>query len=352
MTAAPDHGRNPTITDVAHRAGVSTATVSKVLNSRWGVAEATSRRVQQAIDGLGYEPSLAARHLRGTTTDRMIGVLYSHLGPWEGEVLKGVAEEADGSCHRLLTFSAADRRSGAGWEHRALARLGGSLIDGAILVAPTDHAAAGSLPTVAIMPQGRAAGLDVIRSDERGAGELATAHLVELGHRRIAYLGRADGLHPSLHEVGHRDALRRAGIELDRDLVRYEATPDAAARAVYALLGLADPPTAVVAGDDELALAVHTVAGGAQRLSVVGSGGSAGTADAASTALAAAGLTTLSQRPHEMGRAAFVTLRAAVRLRAVIGSGAPEPREVLVPAELVVRSSTWPPVLRGPGRRA
>ena len=332
MTAPPLCRRIPTINDVAVRAGVSAATVSKVMNSRRGVAASTAERVQRAIDGLGYEPSLAAQHLRGAT-DCVIGVLYPQLGPWEGEVLKGVSSAAAGSGHGLLAFSAAEGSASRGWEGRALSRLGGSLIDGAIVIAPSIDAVAGSLPTIAVLAHGPGPRLPVVRPDEIAAGELATRHLIELGHRRIGYLGRRAAPHPRAHEAGYRRALLRAGIDVDPAMVRYDTTAEQAARSVIALLGLTDQPTAVVASDDALALVAREMSEGSARgqLSVVGSG------NTARSAQAAVALTTISHRPMELGRAAFFALMTAM------GSGSWAQQEVVVLAELIVRASTGPP---------
>ncbi|HEX5333668.1 MAG TPA: LacI family DNA-binding transcriptional regulator, partial [Cellulomonas sp.] len=123
MIAVPARRPLPTITDVAARAGVSTATVSRVINARSGVAAPTAQRVLSTIEAMGYEPSLAATRLRGGTA-RVVGVLFSELGQWAGEVLKGVSAAATGSGYGLLVFSAAGDGSAAGWERRALVRLG------------------------------------------------------------------------------------------------------------------------------------------------------------------------------------------------------------------------------------
>ncbi|HEX7805073.1 MAG TPA: LacI family DNA-binding transcriptional regulator [Cellulomonas sp.] len=153
MIAVPARRSLPTITDVAARAGVSTATVSKVINARSGVAAPTAQRVLSTIEAMGYEPSLAATRLRGGTA-RVVGVLFSELGQWAGEVLKGVAAAATGSGYGLLVFSAAGDASTRGWERRALVRLGGTLIDGAILIAPSQAVSCVGVPVVEVAARG------------------------------------------------------------------------------------------------------------------------------------------------------------------------------------------------------
>lgn len=153
MTVAPAHRRAPTISDVAARAGVSTATVSKVINARHGVAESTALRVRRAIERMGYEPSLAARRLRGGQTG-VVGVLFAELDAWAGEVLKGVSSAVEGSGYGLLAFSGGRGPAASGWEHRALTMLGETLIDGAIVIASGREAIVGHLPVVTVaLPQ-------------------------------------------------------------------------------------------------------------------------------------------------------------------------------------------------------
>src|SRR5699024_9258072 len=105
-----------TIGDVARHAGVSVATVSKVVNDRYGVSPATVARVQQVVAELGYESSLVARSLRGTPT-RVIGILVAEFEPFSTEILKGASEAALGTGYELLAFSGAlSRADSVGWE--------------------------------------------------------------------------------------------------------------------------------------------------------------------------------------------------------------------------------------------
>ena len=121
-----------TIRDVASRASVSVATVSKVLNDRHGVAADTHARVRAVIDELGYEASLVAQSLRNHKTN-VIGILVADLEPFSTELLKGAAKAIKGTGYELVVYSAGGRTSDqAGWEQRYLSRLSGTLIDGAV----------------------------------------------------------------------------------------------------------------------------------------------------------------------------------------------------------------------------
>src|SRR3954467_15497482 len=126
-----------TIRDVAARAGVSVATVSKVINERYGVSADTMAHVKAVIEELGYEASLVAQSLRNHRTN-VIGILVADLEPFSAELLKGAGDAVRGSGFELVVYSAGGKRADhAGWERRYLSRLSGTLIDGAVLVTPT-----------------------------------------------------------------------------------------------------------------------------------------------------------------------------------------------------------------------
>src|SRR3569833_3114244 len=164
-----------TIRDVAARAGVSVATVSKVINERYGVSAATLAKVRAVIKELGYEASLVAQSLRNHRTN-VIGILVADLEPFSTELLKGAADAIRGSGFELVVYSAGGRTGAPlGWEKRYLSRLRGTLVD----VAVDPHTGPSHLPT--------------IDSDYLRGAQLATEHLLELGHRRIGFLaGRPD----------------------------------------------------------------------------------------------------------------------------------------------------------------
>jgi LacI family transcriptional regulator len=192
-----------TIRDVAAQAGVSVATVSKVINSRYGVAADTTARVRAVIDDLGFQASLVAQSLRNHRT-KVIGVLVADLEPFSTELLKGAADAIRGSGFEMVIYSAGGNGGErAGWERRCLSRLSGTLIDGAILVTPTVVDASYGAPIVAIDPHTGQSGLPTINSDNLRGGQLAAAHLCELGHRRIAMIsGRPDLRSSQMREDG------------------------------------------------------------------------------------------------------------------------------------------------------
>ena len=122
--------------DVARHAGVSVATVSKVVNGRYGVAQATVDRVQLIIAQLGYEASLGAQSLRSHRTN-VLGILVAEFEPFSTELLKGASRAVADTAYELLAYSGGARGADVGWEQRSLSRLSGTLIDGAVIVTPT-----------------------------------------------------------------------------------------------------------------------------------------------------------------------------------------------------------------------
>jgi LacI family transcriptional regulator len=251
-----------TMQQVAVEAGVSISTVSKVINGRYGVAAGTSERVLQVIEELGYESSLVARSLRSHRTN-VIGILVAEFEPFSTEILKGTSQAITGTGYELLAYSGGGRAGEeAGWERRYLSRLSGTLIDGAILVTPTIVETGGSVPVVAIDPHAGPAHMPTVDADNLHGAVLATEHLLELGHRRIGFLGGREDLESSrLREEGYRTALRAAGLEVDPALVRVGGyRRQSALVPARELLTLPDRPTAIFAANDLSAIGTMDVA--------------------------------------------------------------------------------------------
>ncbi len=324
-----------TIRDVAARAGVSVATVSKVINGRYGVSAATFARVQAVIAEMGYEASLAAQSLRNHRTN-VIGILVADLEPFSTELLKGAAHAIRGTGFELVIYSAGGRTSDhVGWERRYLSRLSGTLIDGAVLVTPTVVDVRYGAPIVAVDPHAGPSDLPTVESDNLHGARLATGHLLDLGHRRIAMLtGRTDLRSAQLRERGYRQAMGEAGVPVDERMVRvggYDAS--VSAEAVQRLLTGPDRPTALFAANDVSAIAAVAVATELglripDDLSVVGFD------NIPDSALSIPPLTTVNQPIHEMGR------RAVTMLISLINGEPVESPRVTLATSLVVRQST------------
>lgn len=324
-----------TITDVARVAGVSVATVSKVINERDGVARDTYARVNEVIAQLGYESSLVARSLRSHKT-WVIGVLVAGFEPFSTEILKGVAQVLEDGQYDLLAYTGARRGGGVGWERRYLSRLSGTLIDGAIIVTPTVVEADAGIPVVAIDPHTGPLGLPTVDSDNFDGGLLATRHLLELGHRRIGFLaGRPDLESARQREAGYRAALEAAGIAVDPALIRAgDYLRESAHGPATALLTLPERPTAIFAANDQSAIGVLDIAHELgldvpSQLSIVGFD------DIPDSTQSTPPLTTVRQPIQQMGA-------SAVRLLLSLIAGDEVDNHVRLPVSLVRRSSTAP----------
>lgn len=321
------------LADVASLAGVSVATVSKVVNGRYGVARATMDRVQQAIDELGYAGNLSASSLRSSRTN-VLGILVADFEPFSSELLKGVAAGAHGSGYELLAYSGAGDASG--WERRSLARLGGTLIDGAILVTPTTHDARPSVPVVAVDPHYGPTELPTVDADSYGGAVMATEHLLGLGHRRIAMLGgRVELDSARLREAGFRDAMAAAGVPVDESLVRETRfNPEIAEQVATEILTLPEPPSALFAANDITAERAMRVARRLglrlpEDLSVIGFD------DIPEASHYDPPLTTVRQPLQRMGEEAMTLLLDLM-------AGRERDLHVRLPVELVVRASCVP----------
>ncbi len=340
MSERKKHGR-VTIGDVAAQAGVSVATVSKVINDRYGVAEDTSARVRAVIDALGYHASLVGQSLRSRRT-KVIGVLVRDVEPFSAELLKGVARGIRDTGYELVVFSgcgqAADQ---AGWERRYLSRISGTLADGAILVTPGSIDETFGTPVVAVDHNVQSSNLPTVDSESLKGAVAATEYLLGLGHRRIGFLaGRPDLESARLRERGYREALTVARVDVDEDLIQ-TGSYDAATATEPArwLLELDPRPTAIFAANDVTALETMAVARSLglrvpEDLSVIGFD------NVPESALGDPPLTTVEQPIRQMGT-------DAVRLLLeLLEDPSLPPARVILPTRLVVRQSCSPPAER------
>ena len=250
-----------TIRDVARAAGVSVATVSRVLNNHARVRTETRTRVTAAASELDYTPNEVARSLI-TSRTQAFGVLLPDLyGEFFSEVLRGIDLRArrDGF-HLLVSSSHANGDDLV----EALRSMRGR-IDGLIVMAPDVdtsalvRAAGDGLPLVLLDPGARVLAADSISIDNVAGAEAAVRHLVALGHRRIATISGPAGNADARQRLdGYRRALAAGGLEPDETLeVEGDFTEPsgfAAAQRLLALANGAGPPTAIFAANDYMAI--------------------------------------------------------------------------------------------------
>ena len=327
-----------TIARVAQEAGVGVGTVSRVINGSASVSEATRRRVLDVVAELGYEPNATARAL-STGRTRSVGVIAPFFTRSSViERLRGVAPLLAGSGYQLILFDVESPEQRDEAFRSLIGRIDGLL---SFSLAPSEgdlaRLTAAGVPVVLVDQAHHS--LPTVTVDDVEGGRLATSHLLELGHRRVAFAGDTlDGVHgasaSSRRCVGYQRALGDAGVPVRPELVKLRPHGREAAAITRDLLRLADPPTAVFAASDLQALAVVEAAQalGARvpdDLSVVGF-------DDVELARYA-GLTTVAQPLEASG-----TRGAELLLAALEGEGVQELEQKL-PLELVVRDTTAPP---------
>jgi LacI family transcriptional regulator len=251
---------NPTLQQVARRAGVSIATASRVVTGSVPVSPDRRARVEQAIAELGYVPDERARDLRRATTTRTVGIMVPSLAdPLSAEVFQRVHRALRREGATVLLHESQDARDAERLAVDALLRAHArALIVSAARGLGTDSTHLLRRRDVRVVYFGdRPADVSQmsVGVDDHGGSRALTDHLLRLGHRRIGYLsGRLDGSSGADRRDGHVSALRVAGIAADPELTAAHTTTVAAGQAATGdLLRLPDPPTAVLAAHPLLA---------------------------------------------------------------------------------------------------
>ncbi|WP_165990085.1 LacI family DNA-binding transcriptional regulator [Streptomyces sp. YIM 98790] len=255
--------RRPTLADVAREAGVSAKTVSRVLNGDGPAAEDTREKVLAAVTRLGFRLNPMARSVRLGAPDTAVGLVVPDLGnPFFGRVAGSVEETVRERGLTLLVGSSAEDPA----RERALADTFLGRRVSMLLVVPAAgaghaglrEARAGGLPVVFLDRPGSGLAADSVLSDHRAGARDGVAHLIRHGHRRIGFVGDLPARLYTRRErlAGYRAALADAGLPCDRSLVAGAHDRHRAAAETARLLALADPPTALLAGNNVAALGV------------------------------------------------------------------------------------------------
>jgi LacI family transcriptional regulator, repressor for deo operon, udp, cdd, tsx, nupC, and nupG len=336
MSAGPS---KLTLADVARLAGVGLGTASRALSNSPGVAPATRERVLQVAESLSYVVSPEAARLAGGATGR-VALVVPHLSRWFFgtmlEALESVLRDAELD---ILLYHVGDLGDRRDFFDRLPARR---KVDAVIVVAfPVEESERQRLELMGVQiiaAGGQHAVYPYVCIDDLAAGRQAMNHLIFLGHRRIAMIEAIDPdqpTRPSGRSSAYHQALAEAGLAPDPDLVvSTDWGGEQGAEAMGRLLGLEQPPTAVYAHSDEVALgALRTIRRAGLRvpedISVVGID------DHPLASLT--DLTTVRQPVHEQGTAAARMLLALLRNESDVD------QSLTLPTQLVVRRSTAPP---------
>jgi DNA-binding LacI/PurR family transcriptional regulator len=326
-----------TVARIARIAGVSAPTVSRVINGQSGVASDTRQRVEEVIRAHGY------RRPEGSGQAAILELVFHAVeSPWALEIIQGVSRAArDHDLAVVLTELQGQLTPGRGWTEQILAHrpTGVVAVFSELTVEQQSQLASRSIPLVVLDPTGE----PLHQTPSVGAtnwtgGLVATRHLLELGHRRIAMVsGPVEWPCCRARLDGYRAAMDAAGVEVDPDLVRiHPLYVEGGLAGATELLALADPPTAIFTANDLQSVGVYQAArragvGIPEQLSVVGFD------DLSFAEWAMPPLTTIRQPLAQMGA---TSVELVVALAA--GERLPQHRIELA-TNLVVRESTAVP---------
>lgn len=336
--------RRPTLADVAREVGVSAKTVSRVLNEDGPASAETRQQVLAAVAKLGFQPNLMARNIRVGGPDTTVGLVIPDLAnPFFGAVARSIEDTVrDRGLTLLMGSSADDPDRERSLTDKFLARRVSVL-----MVVPSvgaehshlkSHRAAG-LPVVFIDRPGAGLATDGVVSSNREGSHDGVTHLIAHGHRRIGFIGDLPTKLYTRRErlAGYRSALQEADLPYDRSLVANAHDQQGAEVATAKLLGLADPPTALFAGNNIMALGIVAELARSKRKDVA----LVAFDDVSLAEALEPALTVVAQDPEEIGRTAATTALARLdgdRSRA---------RTITVPTRLIVRGSGEQPAAGG-----
>jgi DNA-binding LacI/PurR family transcriptional regulator len=345
--SAPGHGearRRATLIDVAAAAGVSTSTASRALTNHPRITEATRQRVREAAAALGFEANVQARTLRSGSS-MLIGVVVPDIAiAFYASALTGAQSALEAAGYQVLVMNS---KRDTAHELAALRTLYARQVDG-VLLATSGGFVPGDMPVVFFDHVLRGVGLGYIAPDNAGGVTALVEHLVrEHGHERIAYIGAPLRPSPNVERLEYgpanerleafRHAMGRSRLPVIPEYLAsgdYQWSQDSGEQAARELMALDEPPTAIVAAGDTLAL------GALRGIRRAGRGVPADVAlvsfdDPVSGDLLTPGMTALARHDRELGE-----LGARLLLDALSGKRkAAEAAEIRVPLELIVRGT-------------
>ncbi len=330
-----------TLKDIAERVGYSITTVSRALAGYDDVAESTRQLILKTAEEMGYRPNATARRLRTQRTDTIGFVIPTHgprfSDPFFSELLAGIGNEAARwELDLLVSTRAPGTEEIKAYERMVTERR----VDGLLVVRTRRqdpriaYLLEQNFPFVAFGRSDLEADFPYLDVDGRRGMRELTEHLIALGHRRIGYISAPLDLMFASHRLeGYKDALREHAIPLDERLVLIgQLTEQSGYEVGKALLGRADPPTAVIACNDLMALGVISAAQ-SLGLRVGWDVAVAGFDDIPLAAHAQPPLTTVRQPIYEIGRR---ICRMLIRL---LREGSLEEPHVILQPQLIVRES-------------
>jgi DNA-binding LacI/PurR family transcriptional regulator len=307
----------PTIGDVARRARVSRATVSRVLNAYPHVRPQVRSAVQRAMRALGYRPDQVARSLARRETQTLGLVVADITNPFYAETARAIVETARDKGYNVILCNTDNlpRLQEEYVEVLRQRRVDGIIFGSVFLRDPVvEGLVEAGYPCVMYNRRLRSGRGNYIVLDNVRASRELTRHLLTLGHRRVGFIAGLPDISTAADRLrGYREALRAAGLPVDPGLIRPGAfKAETAQGAAHELLKLRRRPTAVVAGNDLMALGVIQAAE-EMGLRVPGDLAVVGFDDIEIASHRHIQLTTMAQQKTEMGRMAATRMLEIIR---------------------------------------
>lgn len=337
----PQHS-HPTQADVARRAGVSRALVGIVFREQPGASQDNRDHIRAVAAEIGYVPDQRAQLLSRKRTG-IIGVAYSLTHDFHGTTVEHLYQAAEGVGLSLILSGHGTTRL----EESALATLLAYRCEGVVLIGsgcPSRYLEqlAGQLPTVVVFRSVSRPGVGVVRTDDLAGARAATEHLLGLGHRRLIHIDGAQSPGAADRRRGFHQTVERHAIDFEE--LRGGSTEEDGLRAGHELVdrlqrtGPSRPPTAAVVFNDNCAVGV-IAAVRAAGFKVPGDLSVVGFDDSRLAGVPGVSLTTMRQDTAALARHAMEQLAARTHDRQLPAE------ETVVPAELVLRSTTDTPGL-------
>ena len=331
-----------TIHDVARLAGVSSMTVSRVINASGRISPATSARVSQAIAELGYMPNALARQLRSSRTKTLALVVTDITNPFFTTIARGVEDAARARGYAVM-FCNTDESEQEELEY--IRMLIQRRVEGILLVPATNSSGSlqllhdQGLPVVVIDRRAGSWEVDQARTDSEAGAYLAIRHLLDLGHRRIVAIAGPENVSTSTDRVaGYRRAMAEEGLPAESQQFLFgEYNETSGYEMMQRVLASPPQPTAVFAANNFIAYGALRALNEAG-ISIPTDMSIASFDDVPQGWIFDPALTVVSQPAYKIGRTA-----AALMLNRLASVEPTEGRTIVLPSELIVRRSTASP---------
>ncbi len=327
------------IKEIANAAGVSTATVSRVLNGSDKVKEHTAKQVMKVIEEMNYRPNNVARRMKVKPTDSLvIGLIITDIGnPFFSNVAKGIEEVAFKNNHILMMCNTNEDPVK---EKFFLNSMLSEKVSGAIVVPSIGNddflkkLANEGFPMVVVDRKPSDLNVDSVSTNNEKGGYLATKKLIKNGHTRIGIIGGIKGLSNTKDRVqGYRNALKEAGISISKEMIIYgDYIESGGRRAIQELLSLNHPPTAIFSTNNLMTLGCIKELY-SRKILIPDQIALIGFDDSTWAEALIPPLTTVKQPGHELG------VNAAELLIKKLNNGGSSKMNIVLNPELIVRES-------------